>query len=67
MLPISACEIDSWVVRDPASRNRVACESCSAIYLSIYLSIYLASYLSRSISACESFLPPAMSASSIDW
>ena len=63
MLPISACEIDSWVVRDPASRNRVACESCSAIYLSIYL----ASYLSRSISACESFLPPAMSASSIDW
>ena len=25
-------ELCAWVVRDPASRNRVACESCSAWY-----------------------------------
>ena len=38
------CEIDrlvglGMVVRNPASRNRVACESCSAFYPTIYLSI----------------------------
>ena len=29
-----------WVVRDPALRNRVACESCSACYPTLALSIY---------------------------
>ena len=32
-------------MRDAASRNRVACESCSACYPSIYLAIYLSIYL----------------------
>ena len=34
-----------WAVRDPASQNRVACESYLSVYLSIYLSIYLPIYL----------------------
>ena len=34
-------ELCVWVVRDPASRNRVACESCSAWY-PIYSPLLLA-------------------------
>ena len=40
-------------MRDPASRHRVACESCSARHPTIYLSIYLSIYLYPGGGACR--------------